>query len=169
MSGRSGWTTSRLGHRRRRRKGDNEGSHRLILGRRQVLKRGENALCCSTSKSHLILDTFVPFPPSASPILTHHLNKEVRAMIKSSHSVKSSCSPNVGPNLCRFRDPPLRQTSETHPFSLLLHHRGSLSTAPGSSGAKSARFTSTPVASTILPHPPLVTSSISPAAQVDGT
>lgn len=65
-------------------------------------QRGENALCCFKSKSHLILDTFVPFfPPLNSLILTHHLNKEVRAMIKSSHSVNGVARQNVGPSSCQ--------------------------------------------------------------------
>lgn len=55
-------------------------------GHRPFSKGWKCTLCYLTSKSHLILDTFVPFPPLASLILTHHLNKEVRAMIKSSHS-----------------------------------------------------------------------------------
>lgn len=74
--------------------------------------KGENALCCFTSKSHLILDTFVPFPPLTSLILTHHLNKEVRAMIKSLSEL--SCSPNVRPNSA---------SNNRHLFFLLLYHR----------------------------------------------
>lgn len=63
-----------------------ETTKELILGRRPLLKGRKCTVCYLTSKSHLILDTFVPFPPLTSLILTHHLNKEVRAMIKSSHS-----------------------------------------------------------------------------------
>lgn len=96
-------------------------------------QRGENALCCLTSKSHLILDTFVPFPPLTSLILTHHLNKEVRAMIKSSHSVNRVARQMLDPTL--VRDSPLRQT--THVFFLLLHHCSSQLTLPVSGGAKS--------------------------------
>lgn len=74
--------------------------------------QSENALCCSTSKSHSILDTFVPFPPLTSPILTHHLNKEVRAMIKSSHSVNQVARQMSDPtlsetHLCVRQPPPV--------------------------------------------------------------
>lgn len=72
--------------------------------------QSENALSCLTSKSHLILDTFVPFPPLTSPILTHHLNKEVRAMIKSSHSVNQDArqmsDPTLSETLLWVRQPP---------------------------------------------------------------
>lgn len=98
-------------------------------------QRGEHALCCLTSKSHLILDTFVPFPPVTSLILTHHLNKEVRAMIKSSHSVNRVARQMSEPNSCQRRNP-LRQTTP-HLFFLLLHHCSSQLTLPVSGGAKS--------------------------------
>lgn len=72
-------------------------------------QRGENALCCFTSKSHLILETFLPYPPVTSSILTHHLNKEVRTMIKSSHSVNWVARQMLDPAL--VRDSALRQTA----------------------------------------------------------
>lgn len=72
-------------------------------------QRGENTLCCFTSKSHLILETFLPYPPVTSFILTHHLNKEVRTMIKSSHSVNRVARQMLDPAL--VRDSALRQTA----------------------------------------------------------
>lgn len=68
-------------------KGDNEKSSRLILGSTQFLRGAIRLRAARQVKATLIFDTFVPFPPLTSLILTHHLNKEVRAMIKSLHSV----------------------------------------------------------------------------------
>lgn len=63
---------------------------------------GENALCSLKNISHLILDTLVPFfSPLTSLILTHHLNKEVRAMIKSCHSMNEVARQMLGPNSVR--------------------------------------------------------------------
>lgn len=114
-------------------KGDNEGSRQLKVWDADSSQRGENALCCLTSKSHLILDTFVPFPPLTSLILTHHLNKEVRAMIKSSRSVNQVARQMLDPTL--VRDSPLHQI--TRLFFLLLHHCSSQLTSPVGGGAKS--------------------------------
>lgn len=95
-----------------------------------VLKRsGKRTVLLRRVKSHLTPSTrSCPSPPATSPILTRHLNKEVRAMIKTVSLSESSCPPNAGPDPAG--DSPRRRT--TRPFFLLLHHRSSKWTPPPS-------------------------------------
>lgn len=62
-------------------------------------------------KATLIFDTFVPFPPLTSLILTRHLNKEVRAMIKSLHSVDCVARQTLDPSHPCVNPTPLFVTS----------------------------------------------------------
>lgn len=79
-------------------KGDNEESSRLILGSTQFLRGAITLRAARQVKATLIFDTFVPFPPLTSLILTRHLNKEVRAMIKSLHSVDCVARQTLDPS-----------------------------------------------------------------------
>lgn len=86
-------------------KGDSEG---CLLEGRQSSKRWTCTVLLDKWKP-LNPDTFVPLPRSL--ILTHHLKKEVKAAIKSSHSVSQVA--------CHMLD---RAPSAVHLFFLLRHH-----------------------------------------------
>lgn len=124
-----------------------KGNGRKSQTDRTVLQ-GVKTHSCFTSQSHLFLETVLPFPPLASHILTHHLlNKEVRAMIKSSHSVNQVARQKLDTAL--FRDTPLHQTC--HLFSVISSLQLSVVRIHNLVGY---------ICGIILPHLLLVTSNI---------